>query len=229
MELYKIRGGSKAELQARKYNIGVAISLGNKWFSVENTAELVRWALQYSRESVVVYAADTIHAINLEVRNRIPYDKAVRSATGKGREILSKVEEYIKINFRPDEAEKVFYATWKDLDDSTYKRKVNYLYGLFESSVAFAEALKAIVRNQIAKEERKFSEEDVSKFATYILEELPECISRVPVRGIPCDAYAYPFDGELAQFVERIQQGEEFPEIKANILDTKPKVFFEVR
>jgi len=58
---------------------------------------------------------------------------------------------------------------------------------------------------------------------------MPEVICRVPIKGYACDACVYPFDGELTQFVEQVQKGEIFPEIKANILDTEPKVFLEVR
>ena len=49
------------------------------------------------------------------------------------------------------------------------------------------------------------------------------------MNGVECDAFVYPFDGELAMFAEKIQRGELFPEIKKVIMDTKPKVFLEVR
>ena len=83
MKLYSIRGGNEFDLNAKKYNIGVGISLGNKYFTPENIAEAVRWSLQYSRESVIVYVADSIHAINLEVRSRITFEKAEKKAAGK--------------------------------------------------------------------------------------------------------------------------------------------------
>jgi len=46
MKLYKIRGGTEEELYKRNYNIGVGISLGNKWFSAENILGLVEWSLK---------------------------------------------------------------------------------------------------------------------------------------------------------------------------------------
>jgi hypothetical protein len=46
MKLYSIRGGTVKELNEKQYQIGVGVSLGNKWFSIENTAELVKWSLQ---------------------------------------------------------------------------------------------------------------------------------------------------------------------------------------
>lgn len=49
------------------------------------------------------------------------------------------------------------------------------------------------------------------------------------MKGVVCDAFTYPFDGELPELTEKIQNGEIFPEIKENIMDTEPKVFLEVR
>lgn len=62
-----------------------------------------------------------------------------------------------------------------------------------------------------------------------VIEELPEVLARTPIKGMTFDAYAYPFDGELPELVERIQRGDIFPEIKESIMDTEPKVFLEVR
>lgn len=67
------------------------------------------------------------------------------------------------------------------------------------------------------------------KMAFYILEELPEVISRVKIGGVVCDAYAYPFDGDLPEFVEQLQQKKIFPKIAGKLLDTQSKVFLEVR
>jgi hypothetical protein len=85
------------------------------------------------------------------------------------------------------------------------------------------------VRTSVASESRTFSEEEVDKLSMYILHEMPEIICRVPMKEYECDAYVYPFDGEVVQLAEQIQKGEAFPEIRENILDTRPKVFLEVR
>ena len=70
MKLYKVRSGEERLVYNKSYNIGVGISLGNKWFSVENILGLIEWSLKYTKDFVIVYVADSIHAINIEVRNR---------------------------------------------------------------------------------------------------------------------------------------------------------------
>lgn len=228
MQLHAIRGGTKEELEAHRYNIGVGISLGNKWFSVENTVKAAKWALDHTKEFVVIYVADSIHAINLEVRNRIPHERALRIATQRGREFLEVVEQETK-RLLPEEVSRVIFATWNDIDTPEYRKKVEYLYAFYEQDENFKLHIKNIVRNWTSKEIRIFSEEEITKFGTYILEELPEVIGRVPIKGIVYEAYTYPYDGELTKFVEQLQKAELFPQIKENLLDAPPKVFLEVR
>ena len=44
-----------------------------------------------------------------------------------------------------------------------------------------------------------------------------------------CDAFVYPYDGEMVELSEKIQKGEISPEIRDAIIDTEPKVFIVIR
>ncbi len=229
MELHTIRGGSREELEAHRYNIGVGVSLGNKWFTSGNITESACWALRYTREFVVIYVADSIHAINLAVRNRISDERALRVATRMGQELITKVQSEISASLSPFEQSRILYAVWSDVTDDAYQKKVAYLYELYKLNQDFQTYVQNIVREQISRENRVFNETEVYKFGTYILEELPEVMGRVPIKNMIYEAYTYPIDGSLTRLAEKLQLGEVFPEIKANILDTEPKVFLEVR
>lgn len=68
MQLRTVRGATKEEVFAKRFNICVGCSLGNKWFNSANVRELIRWALDHTREKVCVIA-DSIHAINIAARS----------------------------------------------------------------------------------------------------------------------------------------------------------------
>ncbi len=231
MQIYKIRGGTIEDLEAKKYNIGVGISLGNKWFTVENIIELIRWSLLYTREDVIVYVADSIHAINIEVRKRFKYEKALAIADQMGTDLLDQVKQEVEKTFSLEEISKIKYVKWNVIENDAYKAKVKYLYNLYETSNDFKSQLQSIVRIGISKETspRTFSESEIQRLAMYIIEELPEQTTRVTMGEFACDAFAYPYDGEIPKLVEEIQKGKKFPEVKENIIDTEPKVFMEVR
>ncbi len=228
MKLRKIRGGNIEDLQSKKYNIGVGISLGNRWFTPSNIVEEVRWALQYTKKYVVIYVADSIHAINLEVRNKISKEKALRSANRAGDKILKEVKLEIEKNFESIDFIKIQYAKWDDLIDDDYRKKLAYLYSFYGKNDKFKFNIHNLVKSHLSKEGDRFSEEDIHKLGTYIIEEMPEVMCRVGIKGNVYEAYTYPFDGELPKFVEDIQKGIIFPEIKESIMNTEPKVFLEV-
>lgn len=229
MELHKIRGGSKEALENKEYNICVGISLGNKWFTPENIVSLIEWSLQYTKECVVVCPADDIHAINLEVRSRISTSKALQLAKKMSSELMSEVKTAVDRSLSQDEKDKIVYATWSDVVNEKYKEKVDYLYDAFRKNPEFRTAIQALVKGHISKDTRKFSEDDINRLSAYLLEELPEVTGKVTAKGYGYDAYAYPYDGPLMEFIEQIQTGKLFPEIREVIVDTEPKVFLEVR
>ncbi len=229
MTLYSIRGGSKEDLESRHYNIGIGISLGNKWFSNENIIKLTKWALKHTRESVIIYVADSIHAINVEVRNRIRYEKALEKTIGQGEQLLTDLRRELKSILSSDDYRKVKYVQWDEISTELYQSKVQYLRMLYSNDLNFHAAIVNIVKEFTLKEQRVFSEQDISRLGEYIIEELPECIARVPMGSIECDAYIYPYDGTLTEFVDQIQKGTIFPKIRDVIMDTAPKVLLVVR
>ncbi len=229
MELHRIRGGTKEALESKEYTIGVGISLGNKWFTTENIIALIRWSLSYTRREVVVYVADAIHAINIEVRNGRSKGSSSRLARQKGKKVLDEIKKEAEKVLSTKEREKIVYATWDDLATENYKEHVNYLYDLYSANPEFKSHITSIVQNWISGEGKHFNEKEIDHLGTYILEELPEMIARVPIKGVVYDANVYPFDGEISKLAEDIQLGTLFPKIKEVLLDTEPKVFLEVR
>ena len=229
MELHLIRGGNKVDLEAKKYNIGVGISLGSKWFTVENILELIAWSLKYTKESVVVYVADSIHAINIEVRKSISHEKALAISNNMGDEILESVKNAADAKFSSLDTSRITYSKWQALVDDSYRKNIHFLYDFYSKDKNFKDALMSITRNYTQKDPRSFTEAQLERLNSYLIEEFPELIKRVSINNIKYDAYVYPFDGDLVRLVEEIQNGHMFPEIKQHVLDTEPKVFLEVR
>jgi tRNA-dependent cyclodipeptide synthase len=226
MQLYQIRGGNKNNLEQKKYTIGVGISLGNKWFTVENIVESIKWALPYSKDKIIVYVADSIHAINLEVRNSISFEKALLLCRKASKELFAELKATIDKDFSDEQVSRILFVTWDELIDNEFKKKLVYLDSLYENNQAFKDKILSVVKAHISKESRKFSEEDIHRFGQYIIAEMPEVLNRVPMKGVICDAYMYPYDNELTKFAEQLQKGEIFPEIKEHVIDTEPKVFW---
>lgn len=229
MNLYQIRGGTIEELYRKEYQIGVGISLGNKWFTIDNITDLVHWSLQHTKDLVIIYVADYIHSINIEVRTGKSREKSIEVAERMGEEVLEQTRSKLLSVLSKDDFKRVVFAKWNELVDESYLKKLEYLKKKYKTDMSFKKDIESIVINFTKDEVRKFSDEQINKLGEYIIEELPECICRVKIAGHECDGFVYPYDGELPVFIEKIQNAEIYPEIRENILDTKPKVFITVR
>jgi tRNA-dependent cyclodipeptide synthase len=229
MRLYKVRGGTEKDLYAKQYNIGVGISLGNKWFSTENIVGLVEWSLEHTKEFVVIYVADGIHAINIEVRNRKSPEKAKETALRLGDEILEGVKVLAKSKLTSDQFSKLHFAKWDELFTPAFQEKLDFLNKKYDTDSEFKSAIIELVDSFTSKENRVFSYEDKVKLGSYVIAEFPEILGRTPIKGLVFDAYAYPYDGKLPELVEGIQKGELFLDVRDKVMDTKPKVLLVVR
>ena len=229
MKLYKIRGGSEESLFKKEYNIGVGISLGNKWFSAENIMGLVEWSLEYTKEFVVVYVADSIHAVNVEVRKRRSPEKSKEIALQLGDEILEKVKVLASSKLTPDQFSKLHFAKWDELLTPAFQEKLDFLNKKYSTDSEFKRTIVELVDSFTSNEKRLFSDDDKVKLGSYVVAEFPEIIGRTPINGLIFDAYAYPYDGKLAELVENIQKGDLFPDVRDKVMDTEPKVLLVVR
>jgi DNA-directed RNA polymerase subunit L len=185
--------------------------------------------LRYTKGTVVIYVADSIHAINIEVRNDKSPESALKKALKMGDEILDQVKKTLDQRFTEEQRSEIIYAHWTDLLTESYIKKRDCLYSIYKANPKFRDSIHMIIKGYVSREHRAFSESEVHKLGTYLIEEMPELMLRVPIKGIPYDAYAYPFDGGIAELAEDIQKGIRFPEIKERIMDAEPKVFLEVR
>lgn len=229
MELHKIRSGTEQSLFNKEYNIGVGISLGTKWFSPENIVGLIEWSLKYTKDFVVVYIADSIHAINLQVRNDRTPEKALEIAMGMGDAILEKIKTQAQSKFTPEQLAKIHYARWDELLTPEFKRKLAYLQNKYKTDENFKAAILKNIDEFLKKETRVFSENDRVRLGEYLISELPEHLCRVPTGGLVYDAFVYPYDSAFPEFVEKVQKGVLFPEIKKTVMDSEPKVFLVAR
>lgn len=229
VKLLQIRSGCKEELENKKYNLGIGISLGSKWHTVSNIIQLIKWSLFYTRENVVVYVADSLHAINLEVLERFSKKQALSAADKMGDELLTSVQQEVKKQFSKENVHRIHFAKWDSIETCSYKEKTAFLYSLYETDEPFKKIINASAEHIVLKEARSYSEDEIHRLGCYLIEEMCEIINRVKIGGIVCDALVCPYDSELSRLVGKIQQGTVFPEIKSGIMDTLPKVMLVVR
>ena len=154
MKILNYFNTTKEEVEAKKFNIIIGISLGNKYFSnKENVKEFILWALENSVNDVVVLIPDKIHTINYEIRSGYSKEKAERATHKKSADTKKMVEEMTATLSEKDRA-RIAILTWEDIEnDPNYPdrmaRKINNLVNEiknqkinFKNSVSLSELLK---------------------------------------------------------------------------------------
>jgi len=167
----KIRGkATLEEIKAKKFNIYLGISLGNKWFTKEHIKEYLIWALKYSKEKVGVLVADTLHSVNYEVRNNLLPEKARIKAIKQGDKICKMIEELVK-EFPKKEQEKIIIIRWDEIVNTKTNEKSKKIFDKkFKEDPKFKEEVLNIIREYTSHDkEKKFSDNEIEKLATYIL------------------------------------------------------------
>lgn len=229
MKLYKVRGGTRENFLNKKYNIAIGASLGNKWFTVDNIIKLVKFILPYVKEHLIIYVADTIHAINIEIRSGRSAKGARKKACKMREDLIKAVKGRVSEELSPEEQQHIYYKMWDDLRTDDYQSKLDYLYDKYNTDAGFRKTILNIINGFLAKESRTFSDSDKEKMGTYIIEELPEMLNRFPIEGLKYDANAYPHDTAVTKLAEDIQRKIKFPEIANKIIDSGNRVFLEIR
>jgi len=224
----KIRKAPREEIISKKHNIYLGISLGNKWFTKENMREYLHWAIKYTKKRVAFLVADTLHAINYEVRNNEKPAKARKRALKKGDEMISEIKELIQ-ELPPKKQKLIDIVRWDFIDGSEEHTKIKgILYSEFKHDKEFKEKILEIVRMAVKCEKKDFTDYQLVSLARYILEELPELFNGFTYNNTYYDLYIYPDDSLLTQFTEQLQQKQIFPELHRKI-KIKNNIFVELK
>lgn len=173
---------SEEEVRDRTHNIWIGISFGNKYFTKERVKKYIKWALNYTKNNVLVVVADYINAINLEVLdNRTPaaaLNKALRLGEEKYNELRGIIDE-----LPAEQKAKVKLVRWKDsVNQNSYKKNFAIIKKEFQENKDFHDYIIEIItngRSDRASRLDKLSEEKMDRLADYILNELPHFVDGV--------------------------------------------------
>lgn len=213
---------TKEEVETKKFNIFVGISLGNKYFSdKENIKEFILWALENSITDIVVLIPDKIHTVNYEVRNGYSKERAERAIYRKSTETKKMVDEIVSA-LDEKKRERVAILTWKDIENDTdYQNRKNLLYREFENNPEFHKRIIETTKESVDPNILKLENDDYEKLASYPLDELPILIAGFQYSRRIYNLIPYTGISKIDHLTVDLQNGTSFPELskKLNVQD----------
>jgi tRNA-dependent cyclodipeptide synthase len=168
MKIKKCLNTTKAEIQKKKFNICIGISLGNKYFTPKHIRAYILWALKNTKEKVAVLIPDKIHAINYEVKNGYSPTRATAVARRKGDEVEKIVEEIrkgLKI-----EKSRLHIVRWVQIQNASHMKMLHIFQNAFEDNMVFREAVINITKETPHIQKLNLSDSQYEKLSQYVVE-----------------------------------------------------------
>jgi len=210
------------DIEAKKFNIFIGISLGNKYFSREHIKSYLLWALENTKEKVAVLIPDKIHSVNYEVRSRYTKERALKTAVKEGEKVREIIKDILN-DLSKQKRDSVEILKWEDIETTEHKERVLILNEEFNKNEQFKNSIIEIVKENIQSE--KITHSDYEKLASYPLEELPMLVNGIGYKGISYELLPYPGISKIDYLAIGLQEAKIFPELSKRLkIRTKLKL-----
>lgn len=214
---------TEKEALGKNHNIIIPICLGNKFFSDKtvinnNVEKYLQWALNNTKEKVLIVVVDKIQDTNYYVRNKKRTEEAsLRRVLKDGQRIKTGIERIVEKYNNPD----ISVVVWQDYEDSDpyCKSITEVVYDFFSSNLIFRESVVDSVKNSL--KDRNFNEEEYLKLAEYVLDEFCIVYSGATINKEYYGLYVYPDTDEVLFLIERIKEGVQFPDLRVRLPQKK--------
>ncbi len=213
MEIKTYLNCSEQEIQSKNFNIFVGISLGNKYFTKDNIKKYILWALENTKDDVLVLIADKNHAINYEVLNGYNPERALQVALRKGIETEESVKKIVR-GLPKEKHHLIKVCKWEDARKSSYYQvKIKFFLNEFIGNSKFHDFIIKIIQENLGGKAENLNLEQLEKLAFYVLDELPILLNGVEFEGKIYDLHPYPGLSSLDDLFMSLQTGKMFPKL----------------
>lgn len=215
MRLASFHNTTAAEIDARRWNPYLGISINNKMFTVDYLAAFMRWATARARQRAAVLIVDVIQRINNEVFDGTKPLSALEKAFRKADDVRAMIDSAAG-QLSPQEREKLIVLEWLDITcqpDFVYNAGI--LKEEFESGGLFRQTLVDITRKNLGSIVNRLDNARIEKLALYLLHELPELIAGFQYEGAHYDLNVYP--GKIASIYAELLEYDFFRPIHARL------------
>lgn len=192
MEIRTYFHATETEVVAKKFNIYIGISLGNHFFSKKRLQAYILWALEHTRESVLIVIADSNHAVNIEVMKGCSPEAALARALQQGMQCEEMVRSIVS-GLPTVTQGKIQIIHWDEVRKSVYHQKhILEILNAFQTDPNFHNAIIRIVQENLGEKVALFGQVELEKLARYVLDELPVLVNGIEYHGVVYGLLLYP-------------------------------------
>lgn len=165
------------EIDAKRWNPYLGISINKKTFSREYLDAFLDWSLPRSSQKVAIVLVDVLQQINNQVFDRSKPATALEKAFRKADELRTLCQAAVdQLDSR--NRDKVVLLEWPDIiDEQFFLHNACVFNRAFEEDLDFRNALMELSRQNLGSISERLGVEQLEHISRYILYELPELIT----------------------------------------------------
>lgn len=218
------KGIDLSEIEEKKHNFFIGISISNKFFTPENIKFLILFALENTKEKVLIWIPGRMQATNYRYFDMMSRADALQKAfldEDKFKDIVNNILNNLDDSLRS----KIVIANYDDVFTSNFIKQRELFFRVFSKKGLFYENVLDVAKEIIESRGRTYSVDRAESIALYIISELPLFVNGVSKIGDETiyTVVPYPGFGKIDDLVIDIVEGKKFPELTSK-LNLKNKV-----
>ena len=205
-----VLNGTLADIENRRYNIFVPISLGNPFFTRRTVREFTLWALERTKDKVAILVADKLAAINYQVLRGLSEEESVAAAMQEGDKFLGMAERVIR-SLPADQQPRVAALRWEDIE-SGLRPMQDSIRSYYAENQNFKRQVHDIVHEMLGTQVPNDTD-SVDKLGMYVIDEMPLMFKGMTHGSTTYEIFVYPGLSGIDHLVANIQNGAQFPDL----------------
>lgn len=214
VEIQKTFGVDISDVETRKHNIWIGISISNKLFTKGNTEALMRFSLAYTKEKILVLVPGRMQATNYRYFDNMRRSEALRKGF-EDEEIYKKMIGEILDTFSEEERNKIEIVNYDNVCTPKHIAQREVFFRSFAEQGTFYEVVMDIMKETIINRGRTFEVGRAESLALYMLHELPFYTDGIQ-KNYSDTRYTltpYPGSGRLDDLYMDVIEGKKFPKL----------------
>lgn len=184
------------QIDAKRWNPYLGISINNKAFTSEYLFAYMDWATERAKERAAIVIVDIIQYINNLIFDRSKPIAAIEKAFRKADEVRHLCDE-AKSKLNIEKSTRLVIIEWADvISDTCFCYNLKLIKEAYANNQQFRDALIAITRRNLGPIISRMNDSQVETLTQYLVNELPELITGFNYGGIHFNLNVYP--GKIA-------------------------------
>lgn len=219
MEMKSFFNTNENEINERKWNPYLGISINNKSFTIDYLTAYLNWASSRANQNYAIVVVDIIQHINNQIFDKSKPLSAIDKAFRKADEIRKMCEQAQSLVDK-NMLNNFVLIDWTDLlFDDNFSYNLDIIKEEYKTNFEFKNALLQITKRNLGPIVNRLDDIKIEYLNEYLINELPELISGFRYKGIHYNLNVYP--GKIASIYAELLEYDFFQKIisKLHLID----------